>query len=185
MSASAFFELDDALRGTGSPVAAAEAHGCLCGALCVAQDFAAGEWASELVPDDADDNATAQLLDVVRGVHRDTRSALLEEDAAFQPLLPPEDSSLDERVQALADWCGGFLFGLGRGGSLDQLPGDLAEIMRDFSEIARASLAASEGGDAAERDFSELLEFVRASTQLAWAELVEWRARQARARQDH
>jgi len=177
-----YAELDEALRDVASGVEASEAHGCLCGALCTDAAFPAAEWAAEVLPDEDDGAAGARpdrLIALLGELRETTVAALAGDEMAFQPMLPHDEAPLEERVRALAAWCAGFLYGLGRSGVLDKLPGDLGEIMQDFSEISRAALVAGESGEAAERDYAELVEFVRASAQLAWEELAPQRGRAA------
>jgi uncharacterized protein YgfB (UPF0149 family) len=185
MSSSSYFELERSLADAGSDIDAAEAHGCLCGALCAEADFSAAEWAAEILPDEASENSAALLLQLLDTIREETLAALVGDELRFQPLLPPEDEELDERVRALAAWCAGFLYGLGRSGARE-LPGDLPEIMNDYSEISRAGVATGDGGEQAERDYAELVEFVRASAQLAYEELAPQRRRARPAdRQDN
>jgi uncharacterized protein YgfB (UPF0149 family) len=179
MAQDRYEELDKALGAAASGVEASEAHGCLCGALCTDAAFPAKEWAAELLPDDADPGSVPPLVDLLEDLRDATAATLAGEDMDFQPMLPRDDAPLEERVRALAAWCAGFLYGMGRSGALDKLPGDLTEIVQDFSEISRAGLAHGESGEAAERDYAELVEFVRASAQLAWEELAPQRARAA------
>jgi len=137
----------------------------------------AAEWAAEVLPDNVDEAVARPIVDVLAGLREETLELLAGDDMAFQPLLPPDTEPLDARVRALAAWCSGFLYGLGRSGALGSLPGDLGEILRDFSEISRAAAAPDESGDEAERDYMELVEFVRASVQLSFEELATQRAR--------
>jgi len=181
-----YAELDRSLGAIASGVEASEAHGCLCGALCAEDAFPATEWAAEVLPDDAGETAAAALVPLLSDIRDATLGTLAGDDMDFQPLLPDDTQPLDERVRALAAWCSGFLYGMGRSGVLDKLPGDLGEILQDFSEISRATLAAGEAGDDAERNYTELVEFVRASVQLAFEELAPQRSRGAAARgQEH
>ena len=171
-----YSEFDHALQGAGSGVEAAEAHGCLSGALCAEASFAAAEWAAEILPDEGDEPSAPELLDMLAEIRDATMAALSGGEMTFEPMLPEDPGSLDDRVRALACWCSGFLYGLGRGGTLKQLPGDLGEILDDFSEISRATIDGDEASDQAERDYAELVEFVRASVLLAWEELAPQRA---------
>jgi uncharacterized protein YgfB (UPF0149 family) len=171
MSAITYDELARVLADAGSDIEAAEAHGCLSGALCAEHDFKAAELALELLPESDASAWPAGAFEVLEQALADAREALSGEDMAFEPLLPPDDVAMQERVGALAAWCSGFLYGLGRSGGPRSLPGDLVEITGDFAEISRATLARDEGGEESERDYAELVEFVRASVQLAWEEL--------------
>src|SRR2546430_3051332 len=51
----------------------------------------------------------------------------------FELLLPEDGQSIDTRTAALAQWCQGFLYGLGAGAIPDasELPGEVGEIVRD------------------------------------------------------
>lgn len=169
-------ELERSLVAAGSGVDGPEAHGCLCGALCIEDAFPAAEWAAELLPDDAEPEAAAALTGLLEDIRGQTRAELLGGEMELRLLLPDDDLALQDRVRGLAAWCAGFLYGLGRSGQLDSLTGDLQEILQDFSEISRAAVTPGEGGEKAERDYAELVEYVRASVQLAFEELAPRRA---------
>jgi hypothetical protein len=177
-------ELQEVLQRLDSAVGAAEAHGWLCGALCVREGFGAVDWLAELA-DDA--TGAAGELPALRELHAETRDALRSPDFAFAPLLPAEEAPLAERVAALAGWCGGFLYGIGAAGANDAAArtGDVGEILQDLAEISRAELEAGRGADAGEADYAELQEFVRAGAQLAFEELAALRAAPARRRGVH
>lgn len=176
MTAVTYDELARVLADAGSGMEAAEAHGCLSGALCAERDFQAAEWALELLPQSEAASWPGGTLEVLEQALADARAALSGEDMAFEPLLPADGIAMQERVRALAAWCSGFLYGLGRSGGPRSLPGDLVEITGDFAEISRAALAQDEGDEESERDYAELVEFIRASVQLAWEELRSRRA---------
>jgi uncharacterized protein YgfB (UPF0149 family) len=99
---------------------------------------------------------------------------------AFYPLLPPDDRPLSLRADGLADWCSGFMHGLGEaaasGAGRDVLGGEvMREIMEDFAEIARVTLGDDETDLEAEAAYTELVEFVRVSVQLVFEELRDVR----------
>jgi uncharacterized protein len=103
-------------------------------------------------------------------------------EMTFEPLLPGEERPLAERVQALAEWCQGFLSGLGQGGIDPQaMEGadaeSIAEIFTDFAEISRAALDVEEPADPNEPDFAlaEVKEYVRVSVQIVFEELAAFR----------
>lgn len=170
-------ELQDVLHRIDSAVGASEAHGWLCGALCVREGFGAAEWLAGLA-DDADGAAAAGELPVFGELHAETLESLRSDDFGFTPLLPAENAPLADRVAALAEWCGGFLYGVGAAGASEAAAksGAVAEILGDLSEISRAELEPGRTGDAGESDYAELQEFVRAGAQLAFDELAAFRA---------
>jgi uncharacterized protein len=185
MTTITYADLDRVLKELGAGMDAAEAHGCLSGALCVEQDFRPAEWLLEVLPDEASGELPAGTLGVFEAALAELRQSLDSDELAFAPLLPVDSLALRQRVDALASWCAGFLYGLGRAGTLGKLPGDVDEITRDLAEIARASLAFDEGGEASEQDYAELVEFIRASVQLAWEELRGQRAAAAASAHPH
>jgi uncharacterized protein len=174
-------ELQDALDHMEIPVGASEAHGWLCGTLCVRGAYGAGDWQRELASDSrtvASRGPSAALC----AVREETLDALRSPDFDFAPLLPGDEAPLPERIAALTDWCNGFLYGIGShavgGGAMHA--GDVGEFLGDLSQIARAELEPGRAEEAAETDFAELYEFVRAGTQLAWVELAATRAHAGR-----
>lgn len=167
-------ELQQLLEGLGSASSAAEAHGCLCGALCVRDGQGAAEWVGELVDAAAEPVTGGLAVEALQQLHQETREALRTRDPGFTPLLPEDTAPLGARVEALATWCSGFLYGIGVGGAGSPLAdgGTVAEILRDFAEIARAVLPVDATAEEGEQAYVELVEFVRAGAQLAFEELA-------------
>jgi uncharacterized protein YgfB (UPF0149 family) len=170
-------QLQDALASVNMTIDAAEAHGWLSGALCVRRDYGSKDWLAELVADTGGEApvAAAPLADLPA----ETLAALGSDSFGFTPLLPDDEAPLADRVAALAAWSGGFLYGIGTGASEKALggAGDVNEFLRDLADIARAELGPGPAGEAGEKDFMELVEFVRAGAQLAFVELAAARAR--------
>ncbi len=76
-------------------------------------------------------------------------------------------------------WCGGFLygFGVGEGAGGEALPEDVSEVLKDFGEISRATVDVDETAESSESSYAELVEYLRAATQLAYEEMAEQRER--------
>ncbi|MGH8251639.1 MAG: UPF0149 family protein [Steroidobacteraceae bacterium] len=168
--------LQSALDRMTLGIGAAEAHGWLCGALCVREPYGPSAWQADLAQGTA--IAGARKAAVLAAVHRDTLEALRAPDFAFVPLLPGDDAPLSERIEALASWCSGFLYGMATGPSGEAVMrrGEIGEFVRDLTEISRADARQGAAGASGESDFTELQEFVRAGAQLAWEELADLRA---------
>ncbi|HEY7642746.1 MAG TPA: UPF0149 family protein, partial [Steroidobacteraceae bacterium] len=145
-----FPEVARVLQTLQSSVAAAESHGCLCGALCTTQQYPLESWLDELVPepqaDPTDERAPLRLL------FADTVRALRGDEMEFQLLLPDDDDPLVERASALSQWCQGFLYGFGTGQAVpqDELTGEVEEVLRDLTHISQASVET--GADAEEEE---------------------------------
>ncbi len=171
-----FAAVAEALRVAGAAADVAEAHGSLCGLACVLGDAAAGAWFAETLGLDPGADAPV-LADLARG----TAAALAADDLHFTPLLPAEALPLVVRARGLADWCHGFTLGLaagaGRAGDAGLLAGPVVrEIVGDLGELARASAADEGSAEEGEQAYAELVEFVRVSVQLVFAELAPGRA---------
>lgn len=144
-----------------SDIGAAEAHGVATGMLCVEIRADAGNWLHELFDDEQ------QLFDedkaLLHGVFEKTRQLLenQDEDFAFDLLLPDEDESLPDQVEALRSWCQGFLFGVGYAQTGVDWPGDTAEVMRDMIELTK--IDSDVDGEDDENALAEIREYVRAA----------------------
>ncbi|MDH4258935.1 MAG: UPF0149 family protein [Gammaproteobacteria bacterium] len=177
-----YVEMQAVLDSLGSAVGAAEAHGCLCGALCAREGYTTPEWIADLF-----DAGTIGRIDdrshrVLQEFHQATLEALQSQGFGFTPLIPDGEVTLDERVGALAAWSGGFLYGIGAGGADHRIAelDEVGEVLQDFSEIARARLDPLETPESGEVAFTELFEYLRAGAQLAFEELAALRASQSR-----
>ena len=137
-------------------------------------------WLEEILPDAAISSVidrAASEQDPLGSLYADTVRALRGDEMEFTPLLPGDDTSVKSRADALAAWCQGFLYGLGTGALLpsNRLPGDVDEVLRDFTELSRAEGAEGEGTEEEEQAYSELLEYLRVGVQLVHDELAELR----------
>lgn len=179
-----FSEAERALRTANAAVSIAEGHGCLCGVLCALPQFSSQNWLQELLPDPAGELLNHEVVpESLVQLYGETRSALQGDDMDFTLLLPDDATPIGERVAALAQWSQGFLYGFGIGAPhIDprQYPGEVAEVLTDLSEIARADAAEAGDNDDEERAYAELVEYLRAAVQLVHDELAEQRAAQAR-----
>ena len=174
-----FDELEEALAACEAPLAAAEAHGSLCGALAGVGRFDAAAWVDGVVAERADASAALRTRNLLATLAAETETALIGQDMDFGPLLPGDDEPLAQRVAALAEWCAGFLFGLATGGLAaagGEAPEAVHEVVRDFGEISRASIDPEESEESNETSYAELVEYLRAATQLAYEELAPQRA---------
>lgn len=178
-----FEEVDSALSTIDAPLAAAEVHGGLCGALTASGGLSAEAWLEELSPaSDATTDAQLRSRNLLETLFEETLSALNSPDMEFMPLLPDEESPLEPRVAALAGWCSGYLYGIGSSDlpPREALPAEVGEVLADFAEISRATMDADEPEESSEASYAELTEYVRAGVQLAYEELVAHRARPVR-----
>jgi yecA family protein len=170
-----FKDFEDVLATAGSLADAAEAHGSLCGALCSMSPYKMQDWVNEILPDGAalSDESSA----MIERVFAATAASFGEQGMEFEPLLPDDEQPLNGRANALALWCTGFLYGLGTGhiSDLEALSGDVGEIVRDFTEISRATGDDAEADESNEQAYAELVEFIRVAAQVVYEELLPLR----------
>lgn len=170
MHTATYADIQELLSSERSLTDAAEAHGTLAGSLCTAAAYRFEDWLLEILPEGRarDDNAPI-LKDLFSG----TQEALTGESMEFEPLLPQDEQPIRERTSALAQWCVGFLYGLGSSALPDAagLPGDVGEVVRDFTEISRVEVDGGDSEESNESAYAELVEFVRVGVQLVFDEL--------------
>jgi uncharacterized protein len=166
-----YSDIEQLLAQARSVADASEAHGTLAGCLCGAAGYRFEDWLREILPEGRAEPAAAETL---RDLYAATAEALREPDMGFELLLPSDAQPLDARTAALAEWCQGFLYGLGSGSIPDAsgLPGEAGEIVRDFAEITRAGVDEEQGEETNESAYAELVEFVRVGVQLLFEELA-------------
>lgn len=184
----AFDDVAQALAARGSTVHAAEAHGCLCGALCARRVYLPAEWLEELLPDGPTENPAALTeIGPLAQLFVQSRQVLDAGEMEFEPLLPAETAPLAARVEALGAWAQGFLYGFGAAGPYKRgiLPGEVTEVLTDLAAVARAGAVGSDAAEVEESALAELVEFVRVGVQLVYDELADLRASQTTSNARH
>ena len=174
--------LDEALFKVNAMMGAVESHGVLCGMLCARGAIELSEWIGHVLGEQEEGNVL--LHDTVHQLaelHQVTMEKVNDISNGFYLLLPDDDEGLNERTEALANWCQGFVYGLAAGGISDdsKLPTDTQEIVLDFIEISRAGYNIGEDGvievnEITEEDelaFVEVVEYVRMGVMLINEEL--------------
>lgn len=166
-----YFGLTELLQRVGYAEPPSGFHGILCGALC-AQSAEEIDPASLLddgvsrIADPEDLNTLLQLRDA-------TCAALLSDEMSFAPLLPEDEMPLSARVEQLAAWCGGFLYGLSSRRKLDlrECSEEARETLRDLSQFTQAGLDSGGDPETEEAAYAELVEYLRIGAQLLFLEL--------------
>ena len=174
-----FEALERILQRAGAVAQAAEAHGSFCGSVCLLGPQAVSAWIAETLAVSAPNDVLAhECADALSQIAALTYDHLQEGDMSFVILLPSDDEKLALRTADLAEWCQGFMHGPSAAGADDPTArevmdsGIAQEILHDFSEITRATVAP--GGDDLEDEaaYMELAEYVWASVQLLFEETV-------------
>ena len=157
--------------GAGAPTAA-EAHGTLCGLMCAAAGDLPEAWIENTLADSresADTISTDDHRHLVQ-LYKSTLEALQGTQMSFRPLLPDSAEDMEIRIDALANWSQGFLYGLAVRGLKDfgNLDGEIREFLDDLVQITRAAPDEESDPEANEAAFMEVVEYVRVGVQLIY-----------------
>jgi len=167
-------ELDGVAARLKLAVDASELHGSLCGYLSGGGRVGRDAVLSVLHLDGGEQvNPSAGDQALLENLVRQSEQELADPELGFEPLLPADDRPLEERVDALGDWCRGFLGGFGLAGpeKFGKLSEEAQEILRDLNTIAGSEFEFGDSGDD-EDALIELHEFVRVAAMLLHAECV-------------
>jgi len=108
---------------------------------------------------------TGDLVDFVSRLSLATLSAIQDADYTFKPLLPADDTSLEERLLSVSEWSRGFLSGFTQGitqreATGDPIPGMTADALKDMAAIAQVEPVETDS-DEAERHLEDIIEYIR------------------------
>jgi len=157
--------VSQALQRAEASVSASECHGMLTAQLSVASGSGASECVRHIFDDEVDTQSILfmEALKMLEKLLTETQGSLNDVDIGFTLLLPDEEEPIEDRLSALAEWCQGFLFGLGLAGLSEENSSsdDVKEFMQDLVQIGNIDLSDSDESEQNEQDFSELVEYVR------------------------
>lgn len=135
-----------------------ELHGLLTGIVCVTEAPTREQWSQILttlnVPELSEDALTLLTDEAEDVIH-----ALSEDELDYLPMLPDDDHLLQERVQALSDWCAGVVLGFGLASG--HIRPDELELIESLQDIAAVEFEDSDNDEEGESSYEELYEFVR------------------------
>lgn len=166
-----YSELERALQQLGVEQGAAEFHGTLCGRLCAGTERESGDSLVPLTSGSAPEDEQA----LVEQTRDEALNGLVDTDLGFTPLLPDDRQRLGLRVDALAQWCAGFVYGFASARddlSLDALSSEAQELVRDLTQISRAGLSPDADRETDEQAYAEIVEYVRVGAQLIFIEIA-------------
>ncbi len=156
------------LMQSDDELSAAEAHGMAAGMLCVNKHADSAQWLAELLHNAAPVKAEDKAL-LVR-LFEETRRLLASEEFEFDLFLPDEEALLSQQVEALKNWCRGFLFGAGTGSDeVTNWPNAAREVLKDVAEFTRLDTEAE--GEEDENALMEITEYLRSAVILLRDEL--------------
>lgn len=121
-----------------------------------------------------EDEAAKGAFNAFEAFYQETLSDLQDISFLFKPLLPDDELPLSERLVAVSEWCKNYLSGLGEGmGAEFEVSEDGKEALQDISAIGQISteFEAESDEEEGERDYLELVEYIRIAVQLIFTDL--------------
>jgi uncharacterized protein YgfB (UPF0149 family) len=166
-------QFNDALQMLSTEIDAAELHGQLCGLLCTHDRLQMEDWLRLSLPELDPTALSGTSHELFQAVMQNSQTGLSSQDFGFQLLLPDDTAGLVARVEALGNWCQGFLLGISHAGVSDiqTLPGELPEIVKDLLNISQAESFELDDEEQDEAAYMELVEYVRVGVQLFHEEM--------------
>lgn len=160
-----YISIELALEHIHSTLTPAEAHGVLVGMFCAQADrFDHQVWLEAITPESPYqwedlDLKTQELFDELIS---ETIQQFEADNFEFELLVMDDETPIQQRTQAIGEWCQGFLTGLGLGGYfLNQgVEQDIGEALSDIIEITKISSAADESEES-EKAYAEVIEYIR------------------------
>lgn len=141
----------------------AECHGIACGLLCRLPEASLDVFIGLLdmleVVQDPGTGLKMSLEELLKA----SQSQMTDEDLGLTLWLPGDDETLEDRTAALAQWCSGFLAGLGSSGdeTLAGMSDDANEALRDLQQISTADVTDTTESEEDENAFAEIVEYIR------------------------
>lgn len=159
-------------RGEMGMADLAECHGVACGLICVREDSGAADFLDTLDLLQLTSGPGGELRQIMSELFEATFSQLRDDQLRLALWLPGDEESLDERTAALAQWCTGFLAGLGGAGQgLENLSQEAREALDDLQQIARAEVGGGVSDEDEEDAYYQVIEYIRVVTLLLREEL--------------
>ena len=175
--------LNSALARVEIATDAAECHGSLSAVVAILGEMGKPRWLSKVMPelDEAVEQGDALAIEadqLLAELYQATLEQLGAGEFIYTLLLPDDEEDLMLRAEALGHWCQGFLLGLQAAGfdNPRDLPDELAEIMRDLTEISQISLGTMQNDEEDERAYTEVVEYLRVAVMAFSEEFLMRRA---------
>ncbi|WP_371188729.1 UPF0149 family protein [Thalassotalea maritima] len=167
-----FAQVTAVMGGENFSAHASEIHGLLTGVISAGFPFEDESFLT-LISDffNNGEGLGKNLKDLLKSMYADIWQAMIDDSFGFQLLIPDDDESLTERGQALGLWVQGYNLGFGlQQKDNKDFSADVKEIINDFANIANLSTEMDDDEET-ENAYFELLEYVRISALLCFAEL--------------
>lgn len=166
-------ELNELLITSGAGFHASECHGFLCALICGNGQIQEQKIKDYFLLDTEEIINPEDCLNYLKALAEDIQAKMYSLDFELELLLADENNSLEERSRSLAEWCQGFMSGMGLSGlKQEQIPPESQELISDFYKIASLDTECKDNSNQ-EDDFAlmELAEYVRVGAIFIFEEL--------------
>ncbi|MCF6282376.1 MAG: UPF0149 family protein [Candidatus Polarisedimenticolaceae bacterium] len=153
---------------------ASNIHGSLAGLLSSGKLEALTIWFEELfVGLDDGDTAVQEARQICGALFKQSKDDI-DQGLGLTPFLPNDNQPLSRRAVALAEWCQGFLYGLGISGIKEaEFSVQTREALHDFAEMAQLEAESIDENEDGEIAFNDLYEFIRVATMQICDDLIQ------------
>ena len=168
-----YSELSAHLYNVEAETCAAECHGFLCGQVCVTGFPAEELWQEFIDARSADEQRVVDCYRYIRILVAEIMDNIQSPELNFQLMLPDSECPIEDRINALAEWCHGFLNGYGsEAQNLEKaLTEESRDVLEDFTRICRVEVN-DNTDEEDEKALMELIEYVRIGTVMIYDELA-------------
>jgi uncharacterized protein len=171
-----YYDVTDALTTLSALGTAAQSHGLLCALMCAHARINREAWVDSLLSShiEPNDEKAREAYQMLHDVFNITKDAFLANEFELPILLPEDDSPLPERIDALGEWCQGYLTGLHLLGMDVEKNGnaDIQECLQDLLAISQVELTPEDQMDQeSEGHFLSLEEHARVAVLTIMQEL--------------
>lgn len=163
-----YLQINEFCRNFLADLSGAELAGMLHGLVGHGFVPEAGRWPQQMSDFLANGEALGQQAeDELEQIIAFTQKDYQPESFSIELLIPDDDSPIDQRAQALGEWCQGYLTGYGLIKQEKELDDAAQEALRDMSEIAKIDFSIEdENSEELESAFVTISEHVKMSAQI-------------------
>ncbi|MCO7226226.1 UPF0149 family protein [Pleionea sp. CnH1-48] len=166
-----FDDLEEVLTSNDSETTASELQGMVCGLFSGGMPAQSDDWKALVIQQVNEHEPLVDgSMERLNALVQDVVAMLFQDIFNLDLLLPTDDCPLIDRLEALSQWCQGFLLGYGlQIGDKQPDSEDLQEAVKDLSEIAMVDLDIEEDEEM-EQAFFTVYEHVRVAAQVIFVE---------------
>ena len=168
-----YTNLQSLMADANTYLGAAELHGLLCGFICHG-DLAPDAGCMNLILNDADEQEYDQLVKQIKLIFGTSVQQLSDFGFEFELLLPDDESSFTEQLEAVSQWSEGFILGMefAQKERRKTYSTDVKEMIEDIRKIASAYQRFLENkGEENEEVIMEIIEHLRMGALFIFTEL--------------